>query len=193
MTPAAEPGWYDDGTGAQRWWDGARWSEHYADFTGPDVRLRADGVAPAVGTSTAPGWYDDGRGRERWWDGTRWTETARFSGDERALAGMVVDGRWIHFGALSQPVAGARASVAPGAELLRRGRLEKPAVARVLYGPRGLITPHLLKRSVDPGADHIVVDVAGQVWLTYAALGQDAEARAFAGWITAVGDHYRYG
>lgn len=26
--PAA--GWYDDGTGRQRWWDGAGWTEHYA-------------------------------------------------------------------------------------------------------------------------------------------------------------------
>lgn len=26
-TPA---GWYDDGSGRQRWWDGVRWTEHYA-------------------------------------------------------------------------------------------------------------------------------------------------------------------
>lgn len=26
-TPA---GWYDDGSGRQRWWDGERWTEHYA-------------------------------------------------------------------------------------------------------------------------------------------------------------------
>ena len=24
------PGWYDDGHGAMRWWDGARWTEHVA-------------------------------------------------------------------------------------------------------------------------------------------------------------------
>lgn len=23
-------GWYDDGAGRQRWWDGAQWTEHYA-------------------------------------------------------------------------------------------------------------------------------------------------------------------
>lgn len=32
------PGWYDDGQGRQRYWDGAQWTEH---------------VAPAAGTSTA--------------------------------------------------------------------------------------------------------------------------------------------
>ena len=38
----AEPGWYDDGTGKQRWWDGARWSEDYADFSSPEVELRSE-------------------------------------------------------------------------------------------------------------------------------------------------------
>lgn len=190
MSSTAEAGWYDDGSGRQRWWDGARWSEHYIDLRERDVELHVDASAPAIGTATPPGWYDDGRGRDRWWDGARWTGTARFSGEERAFAGMVVDGRWIHFGASSQPVAGARASVENGGDLLRRGRLEKPAVARVLFGPRGPITPHQLKRSVDPGAVHIVVEVAGQVWLTHIATGQDAEARRFASWITSVGSHY---
>lgn len=27
MTPA---GWYNDGAGHQRWWDGYQWTEHYA-------------------------------------------------------------------------------------------------------------------------------------------------------------------
>jgi hypothetical protein len=30
ITPSAPPGWYDDGTGRQRWWDGMRWTDHYA-------------------------------------------------------------------------------------------------------------------------------------------------------------------
>src|SRR4051794_9629827 len=29
MTTA--PGWYDDGHGAMRWWDGANWTEHVAE------------------------------------------------------------------------------------------------------------------------------------------------------------------
>jgi hypothetical protein len=24
------PGWYDDGSGRQRWWNGQQWTEHYA-------------------------------------------------------------------------------------------------------------------------------------------------------------------
>ena len=25
------PGWYSDGGGPQRWWDGVRWTDHYAE------------------------------------------------------------------------------------------------------------------------------------------------------------------
>jgi len=65
-TPSAQtapPGWYDIGSGRQRWWDGQRWTEHYQS----DPRHRP---APA-------GWYDDGSGRERWWDGFAWTDHYR--------------------------------------------------------------------------------------------------------------------
>lgn len=36
MTIAAQvsPGWYNDGTGRQRWWDGSQWSAHFADQQG---------------------------------------------------------------------------------------------------------------------------------------------------------------
>ncbi|HEU5223667.1 MAG TPA: DUF2510 domain-containing protein [Candidatus Lumbricidophila sp.] len=30
MTQQTPPGWYDDGSGAQRWWDGQAWTEHVA-------------------------------------------------------------------------------------------------------------------------------------------------------------------
>lgn len=30
MTQTTPPGWYPDGSGAQRWWDGSRWTEHTA-------------------------------------------------------------------------------------------------------------------------------------------------------------------
>ena len=42
------PGWYDDGHGALRWWDGAQWTEHVSD----QGRVTSDppiaGPAPAT-------------------------------------------------------------------------------------------------------------------------------------------------
>ncbi len=189
MTTGPEPGWYDDGHGKQRWWDGSGWTEHFIDLGDRDIELHA-GAAPA---GTAAGWYDDGRGRQRWWDGARWTDAARFSGTEDSFAGLVVDGRWIHFGALSQPVSGVTAaSVESGAALLRRGRLGKPATARALYGPAGVITPRLLSRSVIGTTNYVLVDVAGQLWLAGVPAGQDAAARQFVSWINTSAQHYRY-
>ncbi len=111
---------------------------------------------------------------------------------EESFAGIVVDGRWLHFGALSQPIAGAAASSENGADLLRRGRLSKPSVARVLYGPSGLITPRLLPRTVDGAAAYLLVEVAGQVWLATVPAGQESQARQFATWINTASEHYRY-
>lgn len=42
----AVPGWYDDGAGRQRWWDGAQWTEHYAPQQ--QVAVRAFAETPAV-------------------------------------------------------------------------------------------------------------------------------------------------
>jgi hypothetical protein len=190
MATGPEAGWYDDGTGRQRWWDGSRWTEEFIDLRERDVELHTG--APPSSAPAQAGWYDDGRGRQRWWDGRRWTDAHRFSGEEQSLAGVVVDGRWIHFGVLSHPVGGAIASFVSGAELLKRGRLAAPAVARALYGPWGAITPRLLKRAVNPGATYILVEVGGQVWLAPVPAGQDAEARRFTTWINNVSDHYRY-
>ncbi|WP_249353626.1 DUF2510 domain-containing protein [Microbacterium sp. 2FI] len=188
---APEAGWYDDGTGRQRWWDGSRWSGQYIDLRERDVELHSDASAPLT-SGAAPGWYDDGRGRQRWWDGAGWTNAAKFSGEEQVLAGVVVDGRWLHFGVASEPVAGARASVATGAELLKRGRLGSAATARALLAPSGPITPRLLKRSVDPASTYLVVEVAGQVWLAFVGTAQDAVATRFATWINTVAEYYRY-
>ena len=186
----AEAGWYDDGTGKQRWWDGSRWTDQYVDLGDRHMELRT-GAAPTSGPAQA-GWYDDGRGRQRWWDGTRWTYAVQHSGQEQSLTGIVVDGRWIHFGPWSHPVAGAHATHEAGAELLKRGRLAAPATARALFGASGAITPRLLARSVTPQASYLVVEVAGQVWLAAVTPGQEREAERFATWINSVSAHYRY-
>lgn len=187
----AQPGWYDDGSGKQRWWDGSRWTEQYIDLGERDIELHVDAAAPGS-TPAAAGWYDDGRGRLRWWDGSRWTDAARFSGDEQAFAGVVVDGRWIHYGASSHPVSAAKASAVTGTELLKRGQLARPATARTLFGPYGPITPRLLKRAVDPASGYLLVEVAGEVWLVPVPPGQDAAARQFTTWINNSAEHYRY-
>jgi hypothetical protein len=57
---AAPAGWYDDGSGQLRWWDGQAWTEQYCT------------AAPRV--SAPAGWYDDGSGQLRWWDGQDWTQ-----------------------------------------------------------------------------------------------------------------------
>lgn len=56
----APPGWYDDGFGRDRWWDGQRWTAHYRQDANAAPLLQA-------------GWYDDGLGSYRWWDGRAWT------------------------------------------------------------------------------------------------------------------------
>ncbi len=51
-TPA---GWYDDGSGRQRWWDGTQWTEHFAPVA--DVAAATDagtGAAEAPADTTTP-------------------------------------------------------------------------------------------------------------------------------------------
>ncbi len=45
-TPA---GWYDDGSGRQRWWDGQQWTDHYA----PDAAASAPSSPPSSPSSEA--------------------------------------------------------------------------------------------------------------------------------------------
>ena len=57
------PGWYDDGRGEMRWWDGAQWTEHVA-TPDPDS---AEGVEPALPAELSeraqlPAGYTEGEG-----------------------------------------------------------------------------------------------------------------------------------
>ncbi len=46
------PGWYDDGHGANRWWDGTRWTEH---VSGTDAAPPAPAAPVAPAAAAAPG------------------------------------------------------------------------------------------------------------------------------------------
>lgn len=59
MTNAA-PGWYDDGAGRQRWWDGEQWTEQYQDAApaapaGIFEQIKADAAAGSVPRPGAAG------------------------------------------------------------------------------------------------------------------------------------------
>ena len=48
------PGWYDDGHGGMRWWDGTRWTEQ-ADQPGtPNEEAAVAAVCPGENASVAP-------------------------------------------------------------------------------------------------------------------------------------------
>ncbi len=191
MGTDAPPGWYDDGSGKQRWWDGARWTEEFIDLREPTVELRTD-AGPAATATAGPGWFDDRRGRQRWWDGRQWTAAVRYSGAEQEFAGIVIDGRWIHFGELSMPVAGVVASYESGSALLSRPAFTRTATERRLFGPAGPITPRALSRAIDRGRAHLVVSGPEQVWISPAPAGSDADAQRFLTWVNSSAEHYRY-
>jgi hypothetical protein len=190
MSTTADPGWYDDGSGRLRWWDGSRWTEDYAEFGRAGVEIRADAVPPST-TPVGAGWYDDGRGRQRWWDGHAWTQQTRFSGDEDAFAGIVVDGRWLHSGELSLPIAGVVASVLTVDELSRRPSLGHAVRSRALFSPQGVMTPRQFAR-LDRRAIVLAVEGPGQVWITWFAPQDEPRARQFSTWINRSAEHYRY-
>ncbi|WP_251450984.1 DUF2510 domain-containing protein [Microbacterium sp. Marseille-Q6648] len=188
----AAPGWYDDGTGKQRWWDGARWTEQYIDLREQTIDLHTDAGPPSVAAAQA-GWYDDQHGRSRWWNGRQWTDAVRYSGEEREFSGIVIDGRWIHFGEASQRVGEVQASHESGDALLRRPAFTRTAVARRLLGPAGLITPRTLNRVIARSQSYVVVSAPAQTWVAPVSAGQEAQARDFVAWVNASSAHYRFG
>jgi hypothetical protein len=189
MVTTPEAGWYDDGTGAQRWWDGTRWTEHYVDLQAPEVELRTD--TPAAAAPSAPGWYDDGRGRLRWWNGRQWTADTRFGEDARAYAGVVVDGRWIHFGAMSVPIADVSVGITTAGELRKRRSLHDAVAGRTLYGPDGRLPAGRVGK-LDKRALLLVVEAPPQLWVSPVPTGEDAAARRFADWANTCSAHYRF-
>ncbi|MDH5132875.1 MULTISPECIES: DUF2510 domain-containing protein [unclassified Microbacterium] len=50
------PGWYDDGSGRQRWWDGSTWTDHYADARKIDSAQQAALLNAEVARYAAGGW-----------------------------------------------------------------------------------------------------------------------------------------
>ena len=49
-----QPGWYDDGAGTQRWWDGEKWTNDFQQPQ-PDVRSGAVGVVDKIKSAAAAG------------------------------------------------------------------------------------------------------------------------------------------
>lgn len=47
------PGWYDDGTGQTRWWDGAAWTQHVAPLPEPAAEPVAAEPAPSAAAQSA--------------------------------------------------------------------------------------------------------------------------------------------
>ena len=154
----AEPGWYDDGSGKQRWWDGTRWTQDYVDFTAPEVELRS--------------------------------EPQPSNADE--FGGIVVDGRTIRLGALSQPIGRVVATLSTAAELRKLPSLAMAARTRSLFGPGGPVTSRQIAR-VDPRSLHLAIQGPDQLWLTPAAPQDESRARQFVAWVNRSADHYRYG
>ncbi|MFG6491121.1 DUF2510 domain-containing protein [Microbacterium sp. P03] len=186
----AEAGWYDDGTGRHRWWDGTRWTDQFVDFTDPEVVLHTDSrpLGPTTGTS---GWFDDGRGRSRFFDGRQWTSQTRFSPEARECAGIVVDGRWIHCGEASLPVKDVVAALSPVDAIRRRPALRDAVIRKSLLGPGGTLSGRAFGR-LDGRIPAVSIEGPQQLWVSPVRPRDEAAASAFVVWANASAEHYRY-
>lgn len=52
------PGWYPDGQGSQRWWDGAQWTERTLETETPAAPAVPPQTSPATGASWQPTFYE---------------------------------------------------------------------------------------------------------------------------------------
>ena len=183
----AEAGWYDDGAGYQRWWDGDAWTDDYADMSGTTVELH---TSNPVSQKLPMGWYDDGRGRLRWWDGEAWTDRAQFLSAHHSFSGITVAGSLIFLGDLSQPVAGVMASFETAGEISERSTLTRAAAGGLLFGPAGMITGAMLRKKVDRREFYISIDGPEQFWVAPVSPAFGLQARQFVGWVNSVSRHY---
>ncbi|KRA23320.1 hypothetical protein ASD65_01965 [Microbacterium sp. Root61] len=190
----AEAGWYDDGRGLQRWWDGAKWTEHYADMSGSRVELhadapvatRADSAAVASTIAVMPGWYDDKRGRIRWWDGHHWSSKTQFSPTAHSFAGITVDGGWIHYLDASQPTADVIATYETAGAILERSTFTRATAGGLVLGPPGMNTGALFKKKVDRREFYLAIDGADQYWIVAVPPALGTQARQFVAWVNTV-------
>lgn len=76
------PGWYDEGQGTARWWNGTRWTIYSCSVREALARENAEGVSSQASQRhelTSPaGWYPTAtQGLLAYWDGKRWTGQTR--------------------------------------------------------------------------------------------------------------------
>ena len=67
---SAPAGWYDDGSGRQRWWDGVQWTEQFRNDGAAEEQNQNDGPAEEQSQNDRPGEAEHDvcrlRGRRRW-------------------------------------------------------------------------------------------------------------------------------